>query len=146
MAKFLSIDPLSPDYPWYTPYQFAGNKPIWAIDLDGLEELIYQESAKDYQQGINAVVAADKYLTEQYASMTSPERSHMKIYIAAESFMDESHPGAYGTASNLTQYIHYYKKMSNWLDKTNKDITELDESKQNSFNKAKEYPSSCERI
>jgi len=42
IGKFLSVDPLSPDYPWYTPYQFAGNKPIAAIDLDGLEEyLIY---------------------------------------------------------------------------------------------------------
>ena len=40
IGKFLSIDPLSPQYPWYTPYQFAGNKPIWAIDLDGLEEFI----------------------------------------------------------------------------------------------------------
>ena len=38
LAKFLSTDPLSSTYPWYTPYQFAGNKPIWAIDLDGLEE------------------------------------------------------------------------------------------------------------
>ncbi|MDG1518556.1 MAG: RHS repeat-associated core domain-containing protein [Flavobacteriales bacterium] len=38
IAKFLSVDPLSPYYPWYTPYQFAGNKPIWASDLDGLEE------------------------------------------------------------------------------------------------------------
>jgi hypothetical protein len=25
-------------FPWYTPYQFAGNKPIIATDLDGLEE------------------------------------------------------------------------------------------------------------
>ncbi|MGK0367978.1 MAG: RHS repeat-associated protein [Thermoproteota archaeon] len=40
IAKFLSIDPLSPNYPWYTPYQFAGNRPINSIDLDGLEELI----------------------------------------------------------------------------------------------------------
>lgn len=40
VARFLSVDPLTKDYPWYTPYQFAGNKPIWAIDLDGLEELI----------------------------------------------------------------------------------------------------------
>ena len=40
IARFLSVDPLAPDYPWYTPYQFAGNKPIWAIDLDGLEEWI----------------------------------------------------------------------------------------------------------
>ena len=38
IGKFLSVDPLSPDYPWYTPYQFAGNKPINSIDLDGLEE------------------------------------------------------------------------------------------------------------
>ena len=41
MAKFLSVDPLTASYPWYTPYQFAGNKPIKFIDLDGLEEAIY---------------------------------------------------------------------------------------------------------
>jgi hypothetical protein len=34
----LSMDPLFRDYPWYTPYQFAGNKPVWAVDLDGAEE------------------------------------------------------------------------------------------------------------
>ncbi|MEL6356569.1 MAG: RHS repeat-associated core domain-containing protein, partial [Bacteroidota bacterium] len=39
IARFLSVDPLAPDYPHYTPYQFAGNMPLWAIDLDGLEEL-----------------------------------------------------------------------------------------------------------
>lgn len=39
IGKFLSVDPLSKNYPWYTPYQFAGNKPIKAIDLDGLEEV-----------------------------------------------------------------------------------------------------------
>lgn len=37
IAKFLSVDPLTVSYPWYTPYQFAGNMPVWAIDLDGLE-------------------------------------------------------------------------------------------------------------
>jgi len=38
LGKFLSIDPLTKSYPWYTPYQFAGNTPIWAIDVDGLED------------------------------------------------------------------------------------------------------------
>ena len=38
IARFLSVDPLFQSYPWYTPYQFAGNKPIWCIDIDGLEE------------------------------------------------------------------------------------------------------------
>jgi RHS repeat-associated protein len=37
IGKFLSIDPLSQKYPWYTPYQFAGNKPIKYIDLEGAE-------------------------------------------------------------------------------------------------------------
>ena len=38
IGRFLSTDPLFKSYPWYTPYQFAGNKPVLAIDLDGLEE------------------------------------------------------------------------------------------------------------
>jgi RHS repeat-associated protein len=37
LCKFLSVDPLSPKYPELTPYQFASNRPICAIDLDGLE-------------------------------------------------------------------------------------------------------------
>ena len=40
LGRFLSVDPLTKSYPWYSPYQFAGNKPIIAIDLDGLEEYI----------------------------------------------------------------------------------------------------------
>jgi RHS repeat-associated protein len=39
IGRFLSLDPLFKGYPYYTPYQFAGNMPIWAIDLDGLEEM-----------------------------------------------------------------------------------------------------------
>lgn len=42
LGKFLSVDPLAKGYPWYTPYQFAGNKPIVAVDLDGAEELEVQ--------------------------------------------------------------------------------------------------------
>lgn len=36
-GRFLSVDPLAPDYPELTPYQFASNRPIDGIDLDGLE-------------------------------------------------------------------------------------------------------------
>jgi hypothetical protein len=38
-ARFLSVDPLTKSYPELTPYQFASNTPIRAIDLDGLERL-----------------------------------------------------------------------------------------------------------
>lgn len=38
-GKFLSVDPLTKKFPMLTPYQFASNTPIQAIDLDGLESV-----------------------------------------------------------------------------------------------------------
>jgi RHS repeat-associated protein len=38
VGRFLSIDPLGKDHPEYSPYLFAGNKPIWATDAFGMEE------------------------------------------------------------------------------------------------------------
>ncbi len=37
IGRFFSVDPLTKDYPHWTPYQFAGLTPIWAIELEGLE-------------------------------------------------------------------------------------------------------------
>jgi RHS repeat-associated protein len=38
IGKFLSVDPLTKDYPWNSSYAFAENNPIKYIDLDGLEK------------------------------------------------------------------------------------------------------------
>ena len=37
LVRFLSVDPLSSQFPWWSPYQFAGNSTIRFVDLDGLE-------------------------------------------------------------------------------------------------------------
>ncbi|MFB6455599.1 RHS repeat-associated core domain-containing protein [Chitinophaga sp. Hz27] len=50
LGKFLSEDPLTKEYPWYTPYQFAGNKPIQAIDRDGAEEELVQFGSANRQK------------------------------------------------------------------------------------------------
>src|SRR5690606_11271324 len=41
----LSVEPLSHYYPELTPYQFASNTPIAAIDIDGKEAGLYQGGA-----------------------------------------------------------------------------------------------------
>ena len=41
LGKFLSVDPITKEYPELTPYQFASNTPIQAIDLDGLEAFYF---------------------------------------------------------------------------------------------------------
>ena len=43
IACFISVDPLQFKYAYYTPYQYAGNKPVSYIDIDGAEE----ESTKE---------------------------------------------------------------------------------------------------
>ena len=45
LGRFLSVDPIGKKFPFYTPYQFAGNKPIIAIDLDGLEDRVVVKQA-----------------------------------------------------------------------------------------------------
>jgi RHS repeat-associated protein len=40
LGRFLSVDPLTKQYPELTPYQFASNSPIMMIDLDGLEGVV----------------------------------------------------------------------------------------------------------
>lgn len=44
VGRFLSVDPLTPKYPELTPYQFASNTPIQAVDLDGKEAALINYS------------------------------------------------------------------------------------------------------
>ncbi|MBS0646370.1 MAG: RHS repeat-associated core domain-containing protein, partial [Verrucomicrobia bacterium] len=46
LGRFLSTDPLSRSFPWYTPYQYAGNNPILFIDIDGLEPITPQQFSR----------------------------------------------------------------------------------------------------
>lgn len=51
ICKFLSVDPLTDKYPELTPYQFASNTPIEAIDIDGLEQGSNKEINLNPQMG-----------------------------------------------------------------------------------------------
>jgi RHS repeat-associated protein len=68
LGRFLSVDPLSKSYPWYTPYQFAGNKPIRCVDLDGLEELSVTVENNPAQPFISQATIV---ITMQYTIVTS---------------------------------------------------------------------------
>lgn len=50
LGRFLSVDPLTKDYPILTPYQFASNSPVSGINLDGLE-YYYAADGKFLGQG-----------------------------------------------------------------------------------------------
>ena len=43
LGRFLSIDPLAPDYPWNSPYAFSENRVVDGVELEGLEVENYLE-------------------------------------------------------------------------------------------------------
>ncbi len=59
--RFTSVDPLTAKYPELTPFQFASNTPIQAIDLDGLEMFLKQYPIY-LKKGLISVVNAPSYV------------------------------------------------------------------------------------
>lgn len=47
IGRFLSVDPLAPEYPWNSTYAFAENRVIDGLDLEGLEWVHYAYLERD---------------------------------------------------------------------------------------------------
>ncbi|MDO9184688.1 MAG: RHS repeat-associated core domain-containing protein [Bacteroidia bacterium] len=74
LGKFLSVDPLTSKYPMLTPYQFASNTPIVAIDLDGMEAFIVHGTKQ----------------TSSFASYITPEAKKQLLRITGNTKLDGS--------------------------------------------------------
>ncbi len=79
IGRFPQLDPLTHDYPYYTPFQYAGCEPIANIDIDGLEP------------GLSTTAATAKTLPTIYIT------GHRAVSAAATVGV-----GVVGTALNIT--------------------------------------------
>ncbi|SCC64365.1 RHS repeat-associated core domain-containing protein [Chitinophaga costaii] len=68
LGRFKSIDPLAKKYPELTPYQFASNSPIMAIDLDGLEAYAVYNKATSQLALIPDISKVNPKLTNKFVS------------------------------------------------------------------------------
>ena len=55
VGRFLSVDPLAPDYPWNSCYAFAENRVIDGIDLEGLEFVYAPSVPQSFKAKINTL-------------------------------------------------------------------------------------------
>jgi RHS repeat-associated protein len=55
LGRFLSIDPLTSKYPFWTPFAFAGNRPIDGVDLEGKEWEQYMMRIIVESKGVTAL-------------------------------------------------------------------------------------------
>jgi RHS repeat-associated protein len=69
IGRFPQLDPLTNDYPHYTPFQYAGDEPIGNIDLDGLEPWNILQPVVVTGHATKAVAAVSNF-TQQALKLT----------------------------------------------------------------------------
>ena len=128
ICRFVSVDQLQFRYPHYTPIQYAGNKPVSYIDLDGLEEAaavstyytspiiskfknveIEMEKVKEGQQKIEAFNQRFGNDTEEHIE------GNLSSFISSSAFQFVRKVASHSsTAINTTQVI-FEPFSKNWL-------------------------------
>ena len=112
-CRFISVDPLAGYFPFYTPFNYAGNKPIGKVDIDGMQEENKKPIKKQGDQNIDPdqakqgnnviiVVHGSKKLKEAVES--SSEQGQWTI-LYADSFKK--------AASALSEYVKENGKIDN---------------------------------
>jgi RHS repeat-associated protein len=112
LGKFLSVDPLQKQYPFYTPYQFSGNTPIQATDLDGLEEIHFNLT---FNKDNKPQLKYDKTVKEKsFLFFFSYKPTETKvIHYKGESY--EFTAGGYSTSPLSDPGANSYEYLNAWL-------------------------------
>lgn len=61
LGRPLSVDPLAKEFPMLSPYQFFSNNPVWYIDLDGKEGIVYTVNLWKTTSGETAMSTTTSY-------------------------------------------------------------------------------------
>ncbi len=124
VGRFFAVDPLAKEYPFFSPYQFAGNSPIANIDREGLENVTYILTL--YKDGRSELELYNSEDIRKQVGWTAGNRSNRKPVFAINQ------------ETNI--YVHLrgevYTKSRGWVivsggkiekigAKTNYDIEEL---------------------
>jgi RHS repeat-associated protein len=108
LGKFLSVDPLASSFPYYTPYQFAGNTPLQAVDLDGEEPIGYSNSSFKYQRdglswmSVSDAVTVESKMKGKWAKMMVKDAFGMDYTVYTQT-TEEMTPW-----NTMTQRVEYY--------------------------------------
>ena len=100
IGRFLSLDPLNRKYPELTPYQFASNTSIWAIDLDGKEAFYQSDGTKVRQIGTSTQV---KLVNDDFADKIKNAKAEELNLHSSDVGMNEAELNVRATLATLKQ-------------------------------------------
>lgn len=121
-SRFFAVDPLSQEYPFYTPYSFSGNKVIHAVELEGLEELIFHKNFHQ-QSTLQDVYTSNDHLDRIISSISKEDKARtQKIHFISADFSSGAFKHAGGATLNLLDEVKWQKGYLKWANE-NTDAT-----------------------
>jgi RHS repeat-associated protein len=118
LGRFLSVDPLAKEYPFWTPYSFAANRPIDGVDLEGKEWQQYMMRKIVESKGVGAL----KVINTSEGSGPVVDASYNLQSISNKTTFDKlktAYTTDPGIIHNPNNSYASYKPMENPNDKDN---------------------------
>lgn len=114
LGRFLSVDKLTGSYPWWSPYAFAGNTPIQAIDLDGLE-IYYAQSGQVI--GTYGTSTEIRVLNENQVATATTEFAAYTNALKTDPAATNTYLGS-GAVTGSVAFADYFTAVSDVIDGT----------------------------
>ena len=106
IGRFLSLDPLAPEYPHNSPYAFSENRVIDAVELEGLECLPTNRDGNGSPPSYGGSFSAPSR-----APSTSPAPSRAPAAPPAPGNAPSA-PPVPGASLNLLLFLHYHQYLN----------------------------------
>ncbi|MDZ4793614.1 MAG: RHS repeat-associated core domain-containing protein, partial [Bacteroidota bacterium] len=103
LGRFLSTDPLMKGYPMLTPYQFASNRPIDGIDLDGLEYYTVHVNREYQGDGTEKFTVTS---VEDHTKMT--EAQFGAVHGRSDKYNYKEYSKSFGSRGRGVLYVYTY--------------------------------------
>ncbi len=87
VGRFFAVDPLASKFPWYSPYQFAGNSVIQFGELEGLE--MDYARAEEAKYAYYAKLSKENNV-EELARIDAGEKAHIAMHEGSTEFMNDN--------------------------------------------------------
>jgi RHS repeat-associated protein len=103
LGRFLSLDPLTNEYPSWSPYPFAMNRPIDGIDLDGMEFYSSKKAKVSvdviYNPVLKRVDKVTAYLIYNNVANGLKQKLHASLGLSGDYYDEATNPGGITVAS-----------------------------------------------
>jgi RHS repeat-associated protein len=108
LGRFLSVDPLQKRFAFYSTYQYSGNTPIQAIDLDGLEPTGYSPAYKIPFKNLSVRDLPSRYDGQSYDGKIADYKGIINAYAVQD--IDRRTYVIFETVNGNRQWAQEYDK------------------------------------